>query len=138
MFFLVSLSIQCKIRRDRPAEPRRSTGRSRSTCWLSQLYYNNSKDTLAWQDYMILYQEWPTCGSRAAYRLFEPLHAALRALRKIISLFIVFYFYCKVQKYCKVVLWWLACHCRTVLLLQVVQNRIMMSHKRRLQINSCF
>jgi len=35
VFFSVILSIQCKIRRDRPAELRRSTGRSRSTCWPS-------------------------------------------------------------------------------------------------------
>jgi len=33
MFFLGTLSIQCKIKRDQPAEPRRSTGRSRSTTW---------------------------------------------------------------------------------------------------------
>jgi len=33
MFFLGTLSIQRKIKRDRPAEPQRSTGRSRSTCW---------------------------------------------------------------------------------------------------------
>jgi len=33
MFFLGILSIQCKIRRDRPTETWRSTGRWRSTCW---------------------------------------------------------------------------------------------------------
>jgi len=33
VFFLVILLIQWKIRCDRPAEPRRSTGSSRSTCW---------------------------------------------------------------------------------------------------------
>jgi len=33
MFFLDILSIQCKIRHDRPIDTRRSTGRSRSTCW---------------------------------------------------------------------------------------------------------
>jgi len=38
VFFLVILSIQCKIRRDRPAELWRSTGRSRSTGW-PPLYY---------------------------------------------------------------------------------------------------
>jgi len=32
-FFIGILSIQCKIRRDRPTDTRRSTGRSRSTCW---------------------------------------------------------------------------------------------------------
>jgi len=38
VFFLVILSIQCKIRRDRPAELWRSTGRSRSTGWQPLLY----------------------------------------------------------------------------------------------------
>jgi len=32
MFFLGILPIQCKIKRDRPSDTRRSTGRSRSTC----------------------------------------------------------------------------------------------------------
>jgi len=35
MFFLGILSIQCKIRSDRPTETRRSTGQSRSVCWQS-------------------------------------------------------------------------------------------------------
>jgi len=35
------LSIQRKIKRDRPAEPQRSTGRSRSTCWPPLLYMMN-------------------------------------------------------------------------------------------------
>jgi len=33
MFFLGILFIQYKIRHDRPTDIRRSTGRSRSTCW---------------------------------------------------------------------------------------------------------
>ena len=33
VFFSGILSIQCKIRRDQPADTRRSTGRSRSICW---------------------------------------------------------------------------------------------------------
>jgi len=33
LFFLVILSIQCKIRCDWATETRRSTGRLRSTCW---------------------------------------------------------------------------------------------------------
>jgi len=70
-------------------------------------------------------------GGQIAAR--EP-HAALWAFRKFI--FIFFYFYCKVQKCYKMELWQLAW--RTVLLLQVVPKRIMMSQKRRLQINSCF
>ena len=37
-------------------------------------------------------------------RLFEPLHAALWSFRKIISLFFIFYFYYKAQKYCKMLL----------------------------------
>ena len=36
---------------------------------------------------------------------FETLHAAIRAFRKSIYLFFIFYFYCKVQKYCKMALW---------------------------------
>jgi len=38
MFFLDIMSIQCKIRRDRPAETQRSTGRSRLTCWPPLVY----------------------------------------------------------------------------------------------------
>ena len=38
MLFTGILSIQCKIRRDRPTDIWRSTGRSRSTCWPSLLY----------------------------------------------------------------------------------------------------
>jgi len=38
VFFLGILSIQCKIRRDRPTDTRRSTGRSRSTCWPPLFY----------------------------------------------------------------------------------------------------
>jgi len=33
VFVLGILSIQCKIRCDRPSNTRRSTGRSWSTCW---------------------------------------------------------------------------------------------------------
>ena len=36
--FLGILSIQCKIRRDQPTDTRRSTGRSRSTCWPPLVY----------------------------------------------------------------------------------------------------
>ena len=49
VFFLVILSIQCKIRRDRPGEPRRSTGRS--TCWSPLLYEKlaeQRKEVLHW------------------------------------------------------------------------------------------
>jgi len=38
MFFLGMLSFQCEIRRDRPTETRRSTGRSRLTCWPPLVY----------------------------------------------------------------------------------------------------
>jgi len=41
VFFLGNLSIQCKIRRDRPIETRWSTGLSRSTCWPPLFYVNN-------------------------------------------------------------------------------------------------
>jgi len=38
MFFLGILSIQCKIRRDRPTDTRRSTARSPSTCLPPLIY----------------------------------------------------------------------------------------------------
>jgi len=38
MFFLGIVSIQYKIRRDRPTETGRSPGRSRSTCWQTLAY----------------------------------------------------------------------------------------------------
>jgi len=41
----------------------------------------------------------------AKLQLFKPLHPALWEFRKIIYLFFIFYFYCKVQKYRKMVLW---------------------------------
>jgi len=66
----------------------------------------------------------------AKLRLFEPLYAALRAFRKITYLF----FFISIAKCRNTV----KSYCRTVLLLQVVPKRIMMSQKHRLQINSCF
>ena len=72
---------------------------------------------------------------------FEEPHAAHSAFLKIIYLFFTFYFYCKVSKHCKMVLWNLAL--RIVLLCHskknwIVPKRIMMSQKLKLQINSCF
>jgi len=60
-------------------------------------------------------------------RLFEePLHAALWAFRK---LYICFLFFISIAKCRNIV----KCYCRTVLLLQVVPNRIMMSQKKGLK-----
>jgi len=48
-FFIGILSIQCKIRRDRPTDIRRSTGRSRSTCWPRLTYvFANIRRVIKW------------------------------------------------------------------------------------------
>ena len=64
-------------------------------------------------------QGWPNCGSSnlcmRLFELFENHFISIAKCRNIAK-----------------------CYCRTVLLLQVVTKRIMMSQKRRFQINSCF